>query len=801
MVEENIKPLSVRIKNSNSVLGSGVLFLPNGDNAYVFTAAHLFNKLNDDYELVIECYCDCDNSNVDDYIFQVSKNDFKLHREYPGNEYCDIAGIQLEKRYWMYDRRELYVASAVKKLDCKCVGYPYMQNDETIKFATSVLDLTVDDFSYTENRLRMKLISNAVYDATDLVEALSGMSGSGLFCNEIADAELLLGIWKSSQGANASNGFFFSVLYPAIIGLCRQEGWIEPKLKKIIETKIKSKDNKLTKTQYSAVDADVISNEEKTIIEDADESIKAELDNIIDLMHANKFDSAIEACNTLEKKIQETIGLYKEKAQIKLYLANCYMQIWDFEKALTYLTLKKRFPKEQCSFAYLMEANLKMLTGNLDEAQNMTKTAIELDENNIQAVMFDKYLDILKSNECDEAKDISSLENCLNIESLKIKDKCQIYTLIANLLIIKYNDFERAIEYHCKERKISGSSKSTLAIADCYYQLFLNNNNDVVYCSCAVDYYLMLLYNAEKSQREAFFKNKGCIFINCLVYLNRNDLILEYVNEVIRNTASYQSVKDLKIVRANSATLLGRYDESYSEGPTASEITAIQLFYRSKVLEVKQTNCLDTEYGIIYDKNHGGYVKKEDELALKDEVDSLTRDFERLADDMIKFIDSNAGQKRLIKQIYVSLLNLLLQLKYVEKYDIYLAQALSKYPNDKNFIMYKALKSEINGNLKSAEDGLEMELDAGINIYNAKEAISFYMRNKEFEKLEALYKRILDSDAGNFNREELIFAYISFLSIPLQRRQYATQEYFKYRKELSIGTQLELESNLGIIGI
>ena len=800
MVEKNIKPLSVRIKNRNSVLGSGVLFLPNGDNAYVFTAAHLLNELNDD-ELVIECYCDCDNSNVEDYIFQVSKNDFKLHREYSGNEYCDIAGIQLEKRYWMYDRKELCVANAVKNLNCKCVGYPYMQNDETIKFATSVLDLTVDDFSYTENRLRMKLISNAVYDATDLVEALSGMSGSGLFCNEIVDAELLLGIWKSSQGTNASNGFFFSVLYPAIIGLCRQEGWIEPKLKKIIETKIKSKNNKLTKTQYSAVDANVISNEEKTIIGDSDESIKAELDNIIDLMHENKFDSAIEACNMLEKKIQETIGLYKEKAQIKLYLANCYMQIWDFDKALTYLSLKKRFPKEQCSFAYLMEANLKMLTGNLDEVQNMTKTAIESDKNNIQAVMFDKYLDILKSNECDEAKDISTLESCLNMESLKIKDKCQIYTLIANLLIKKYNDFERAIEYHCKERKLSGSSKSTLAISDCYYRLFLNNNNDVVYCSCAVDYYLLFLYNAEKSQREAFFKNKGCIFINCLVYLNRNDLILEYVNEVIRNTASYQSVKDLKIVRANSATLLGRYDESYSEGLTTSEITAIQLFYRSKVLEIKQTNCLDTEYGIIYDKNHAGCVKKEDELALKEEVDLLMRDFERLADDMIKFIDSNAGQKRLIKQIYVSLLNLLLQLKDVEKYDIYLAQALSKYPNDKDFIMYKALKSEINGNLKSAEDGLEMELDAGLNIYNAKEAISFYMRNREFEKLEALYKRILDSDAVNFNREELIFSYISFLAIPLQRRQCATQEYFKYRKELSIENQLALEGNLGIIRI
>lgn len=800
MVEENIKSLSVRIKSGNSVLGSGVLFLPDGDNAYVFTAAHLFSELKDD-ELVIECYCDCDASNVDDYIFSVSKNDFKLHRDYPDNEYCDIAGIQLEKRYWMYDRKELCVASAVKKLNCKCVGYPYMQNDETIKFATSVLDLTVDDFSYTENRLRMKLTSNAVYDATDLVEALSGMSGSGLFCNEIADAELLLGIWKSSQGINASNGFFFSVLYPAIIELCIQESWPEPKLKKIIATITKGEDNKLTKMEYSAVDDNVIINEEKMIIEDADESIKAELDNIIDLMHANKFDSAIEACNTLDERIKDANGLYKEKAQIKLYLANCYMQIWDFDKALTYLTSKKRFPKEQCSFAYLMEANLKMVTRNLDEAQRMNKIAIELDEKNIQAIMFDKYLDVLKSNEYDEEADISILESYLNTEKLKIKDKGQIYTLIATLLCQKYTDFERAIEYHCEERKLVGSSKSTLAIADCYYQLFLNNNNDIVYCSCAVDYYLMFLYNAEKSQREAFFKRQGCDFINCLIYLNRNDLILEYVNEVIRNTTSYPAVKDLKITRANSAILLDKYDESYSEGLTESELTAIQLFYRSKVLEVKQTNCLDTEYGIIYDKNHGGCIKKEDELALKDEVDSLMRDFEVLADDMIKFINRNAGQKQLIRPIYVSLLNILLQLKDIEKYGIYLSQALSKYPNDKDFIMYKTLQNEINGNLKLAEDSLEKELDAGLNIYNAKEAISFYMRNKKYEKLEAFYKKILDSDAGNFNREELIFAYISFLAIPYQNRQNATQEYFKYRKELSIANQLALENNLGIIRI
>lgn len=807
MNEDKIRDLSVRIIVDDKPIGSGVLFIPKGKKAYVFTAAHVVcnDKLNDK-QLEIECYFDGDdakdkNIRFEDFVFHANANDFKIHNGYPQEDCYDVAGIEIEKRRWMNERVTFDLLKPLNDMSGKCWGYPLKNHNKSIDFAVFPFDFGVKKFAQHAKMMQFWLMSNHVYDATDLTDDFSGVSGSGLFCDAGNELSLLSGLWKGSSSSKAIGGLFFGSIYNSIFELCKQQNWTSPrkmKVEKDVEFVEADNGSSITQTKYIVSEFENSVEKEKIAIEDMPIDIKNSINAIIDSINNGELQYALGLCNKVKEDLSSIKTMTKGKALTYVYEAVCYLYLKDFDKVTEVLVDKDSYPNEQKSFAYLLLSNVEMFKGKFKEAKDLISIAIKADDDNLQAKVFEEFVSIVLSKDYNKESDIAALEKYLSIGDIDLKDKQQIYMCITNMLYYKYQDLLSVIEFQKKVRSIRGDILSVVTIATLYDELSRSNNNDIVYCSLAVEYYLQFLSNVDEIQQNMFYKTQGANFINCLVRIERNDLILEFIDKVIENTTVYESLTDLRVVRANAAMLSGVFDDRYFENLPDGIYDSLTLHKRFNKLIQHKMDIDDMDYRITYDKRYPGLVNLNDGIAFQMEVYRFKKIETELIKDLVNIIDSNRLDDKTLRPMLHDLLDVLLAAKDVENYTKYLYKALSKYPGDMEFLSFKTRLNEINGNFQQAYDGVKQELASGMTMQNVKEAMSFFVRNRMYEDLRKLYKDVIESDLGQFEREQLIFRYIEFLAIPLSSRELAAREFLYYEKELSGVNRTTLMNLLGI---
>lgn len=809
MNRDILESLSVRIIANNLTYGSGVLFLPNSEKAYIITAAHIFDKIPNGSDVIFECYYDSDfvnNSaamNASDFSFVVKKDNVKVHNGYSTNNKLDVAGIEVERRYWMDDRETFYVAQPIKRINGSCVGYPLLLMEDIISSSSSEIDYSVDSFTNSTNTMNIKLKSETITKFENLVNDLKGVSGSGLFCDVFNGPEVLSGLWKGSKTRRGVGGVFVGAIYTTLIELCEQEGWIPPQEKLIVKSPSSVQslagDYNCSPVLYEAIDKYVSTSAEADISMDLDPDIQKRIERIGIKLHEGKVNIAINSCKTLINECERKGGLEREIALLHVRLSQGYIYMGDFDSSVAALENIESFPNKEKAEGYLTLANIEMLKQNYSQARILALRGLEADESNRQLRTFALYMEIVLSD-IDEQQAIEILEAQNRDNSFSTKDAQQLYSSIGNMLVQKYRNPLLAIEFHKKAKNIQGDYICDRAIASNYARLGFEENN-IEYLVNAVTHYDLFLSSVDDGERNRFFSSEGGNFINLLLRVERNDLILKYIDVVMRNTTDLVALKDMRIIKANSAMILNKFRIEYARDIPKIIMESMVLHKRFVDLGSDRLALDDIDYQVTYDREFSGVIIPEDELKLVQATNQFRSVEDELIRDIMKLINSQQLDDQASSAMFNDLLWLLLSAKDVENYERYLNIALNRFPGDSRFIPFRFMFDEINGNLESAYRMIKQELETGLTIQNAREAMSFFTRNRMFNELRQLYKDIVESDVGRFEREELIYRYIEYLSIPLENRIFAAREFMLYEKELSVAKRNELANRIGIMTV
>ena len=120
MDNEKVKAISLRLLNSDHLtLGSGLLFVPRGNYAYIFTAAHVVNHASD--IIHIEFWHSSTTDGNEEFQLTTNKQNFKIDKLYRAVEQgkynpFDIAGLRIEKREWMDNIECFYLVAPLADL-------------------------------------------------------------------------------------------------------------------------------------------------------------------------------------------------------------------------------------------------------------------------------------------------------------------------------------------------------------------------------------------------------------------------------------------------------------------------------------------------------------------------------------------------------------------------------------------------------------------------------------------------------------------------------------------------------------
>ena len=231
----------------------------------------------------------------------------------------------------------------------------------------------------------------------------------------------------------------------------------------------------------------------------------------------------------------------------------------------------------------------------------------------------------------------------------------------------------------------------------------------------------------------------------------------------------------------------GTYDTALLNQLDEPERTSLLLHQEFVRLSAAYGSYLDVKCGYEYDRFIGGLTDDETEATLREDAAAFEAEFNRITYKVIQFL--NVGQNNtapILAQLKIDVLNICLYLKRGAMFCALLDECLEQYPGHDAFINLDRFRSEANHDMENAEENIVALLNKSFTYQNAKEAISFYLRNTKPEKILNIYRRALsDREVGAFHRDQLVLGYLDFLSLPKTNDAELIQEYLQYKNELT----------------
>ena len=793
MDKERIRALSLRIKNSDGgAQGSGILFVPAGTRAYIFTAAHVITNAGND-PLHIEFFHSNDCENEEDYLLTLNRGDFvtdPLYRDEGriGFSPHDIAGAQIEKKQWMNELECFYLAVPLEESNLFCVGYPQVTQEETVEFAT------VEPLALVKccNNSRIQFVLENRFDLTDIVNQLSGMSGAGLALNTTGDCEYITGIWTCSQGTAAIGSTMNGVSQNAIIRLCRLNNWFTP-LTRIVERR--------------RADGTDFINEEGEKYDDVQIRQEDELANVhdeliagLEAIQADLFDlqiaKVLHECESLLNTITDEGEYQSEKSKLFIYRAYAYMLLGDSENVRRFLEGIDGFSVQEKGLAYIMLANDSMLRNDAAGARHNIEATIACGGEHTQALLFEKYLSLLETDDSGFESDMQELAQIARAQTMTSKEWKQYFQLCANLCVMKYDKKDEAIRYMKHAFSITADKVLFLPIAQNYKELAFADplRPDVVSADSAAQYYNSYLECADESLRERFYATEGVSYIEILYLIRDYPRLLSCIDRVMEN-ADDAAVHRLRFIKAHSLLETGTYDDDLINQLDESERISLLCHREFTELSAEYACYLDAKCAYEYDKNVYGVSDETIESELRQDWNSFTAAFERLIMLIMLFLSKGRNESLPVAvQLKLDVLYMYLYLKKGEMFCSLLDTCLQQYPNFPDFLNLNQFRNEAMGNVDACERTVVTVLNERVTYQTLKEAVSFYLRNTNYEKIKALYGRAMeDATVGVFHRDQLIFCYLDFLCLPKYNDAELVQAYLEYRNDLSPDQQQQMK--------
>ena len=225
---ENAKRYAVRLKSGNEILGSGVLWKPEGcqqNKLYIFTVAHVVKgKKNINVEFEV-------NGKIEDVPVEMDKiiipDEYQKEGDLP-----DIGIIILDHEYnnfpwYSVAKWEVDKSHIVKQPDMILVGFPFEgMMEKSFEISKDTLECKYESVDEKKWIVKYKF-QQANIDNSEKNSELVGFSGSGIFA--VIDSELVLvGIHHGSLGQNVARGNLIGTTSDFIRKICEENNCVVP---------------------------------------------------------------------------------------------------------------------------------------------------------------------------------------------------------------------------------------------------------------------------------------------------------------------------------------------------------------------------------------------------------------------------------------------------------------------------------------------------------------------------------------------------------------------------------------------
>ncbi len=781
--------ISARLLNeSNICIGSGFLFVPSENKAYFFTAAHVINNSSSE-KFILEAYHESPENN-EEYIFFADKDDFKIHPSFPNNfdngfTPYDIAGLEIEKRDWMKDIPEFFVAAPRNGISTVSVGYPQNTYDKDIPFANLITNSNVQ-FTEPKYQRTSLILTDSTLSRADLANDLKGMSGS---CFMFGD-NCVTGIWISGQGAIALGGKINGLTEDAIIDLCSENSWPIPASKFIEEYKEDGKTAFRLSDNEPRMSRSYIPESESSLYHYAKDNIKSQLQAIDTKLKNLEFEDVIKDCDNLKETLGKLSDCETEKSIVATYKAYALLYNGDIAGAKETLDGYEDYPSEQKAVAYMVFTEIELRQNNIQAAKDFITRAKESGGEKSQVIILGKYLSILEDTNIELSSAIKLMEYTVKDIEMTAKEWQQYYCILSNICVIKYRDFDNAISYLNKAYSIAGDKALLLTIGQCYYQKAELSFPSADYPSFdyAVQYFSQYLSYCDETAKHSFYIVSGVQYINSLLMIHNNREILDNIDSVIDVCSDEAAISQLQRIKLRTQTLLG--EASISDFKNTSEIDKKIVLLSKEFEDVSASyqQLLNNKYAIDFNEKKGHIIPDAVRLENKKETAFHKAEQRDLADRTIAFIDKYCTEENsdIFSPLYYNVIMLEIYLKNVDGYNRIINCIPEKARQKINLDTLTPLKYEVEGNVAKTIELFKEKLEKDYSYTNIQDLISVYMRNSLYDEIIELYKTVLENKTiGNFHRDQLIQRYIDYLLLPNCNNVFALEEYLNYRPQIN----------------
>lgn len=225
---EDLKQCIVRIKETQKILGSGVLWKPQqseGNYLYIFTAAHVIKNYD---KIEVEFL-----RNNEVVKLLVDKSMIAISETYQKEgDFGDVAIITLNYEYnelpsfrfisFHSDLQNIYEGKKLIMLGFPKEGYL----EQSFELSIDTMELKYASVDNNISMLKYKL-DNSNIDHSNRNEEMEGFSGAGLFC-DVESEFIFVGIHKGSIGSSGERGSLIGTTSDFVRNMCSKSKWDVP---------------------------------------------------------------------------------------------------------------------------------------------------------------------------------------------------------------------------------------------------------------------------------------------------------------------------------------------------------------------------------------------------------------------------------------------------------------------------------------------------------------------------------------------------------------------------------------------
>lgn len=784
-----LRQYSLRIfsKINKQNIGSGVLYVPRGNCAYIFTAAHVLDKSSSS-DFIVEFYNECSQSKKQDYTFELSKDDFVYHTLYKNPDSVapfdknDIAGAKIEKLPWM-NETNIYFADAPDGSEVLYIGYPANSFDPEMPFAEKITKVSVK----RNIDKRIQIEDGTQY--TNIIDELKGVSGAGVWIYTDNDIPCFVGMITTVHGNDGTGGLLDGISTLPIKELCLENDW------KCSQSTIIHKEQKDNKTVLIADIPEPDVSDIGEIVPSEPSSDKQALcmrlqKQIKSAVRDLQISEALNLCEELQQTSEQDNVMKRYCDFAALQKAYCYMLLAKWKEAAVLLKDCGDFDTEEQGLAYIMLSDLARNQGQEYYVKHFLQLAKYSQGERLQTAFYECYRIILSSETSYSDDDYNELFSLIRVSEVTSKEKEQLYKLLANICVIKYRQFDLAVKALRQGFAITGDKSFYLSIALCYFEKTFSDKKmpDIVSADLAYQNFEMYLNFSDEMLSEAFYKNYGLPFCDIIAVLANPIAMKKHIEMIIEQC---QDEKILPQLFLNKAEAIFK-NEGYS--PECFENIPVQYQYPLKVYFAVQSVMqeyslfLDEKSVFLFEKEKDRTINpsQEDYITLKEK--QIVQQMRALADEIEIIVeDRNPDYKFLIEKLSCSLLTIYLNLKEGEKFEKYLAFCKKEYPENIDLFNMELLCDEAKGNISETEEKLLQKIEEESSPQALKELQNFYFRNCQYTKLLNFYRGFIEgsSEAEKYFRKTIIVQYLEVLAKSVINLELAKKEFENFKTELN----------------